>query len=706
MSLDSRRHVRNVSNDEPVSPLELPDGSSTQSQNVVVSRDYDGLHRSLSIDSLMTFEHSDNTSQGDAEPGSPARYLPNYHYTSSSHPLSSNLRTPSPSVLRNSGHLYPTSECSKPIRPKAAQNTVSSPTSHRSLSSSWWWWWEILAMILSLASMSLLAFLLSKINGIPLASWDLPIVPQSLIAILTTVGKTSLLVPVASCIGQLKWHHFAEKPRKLINFQLFDDASRGPWGSVLLVWHLAFRAQVLVALGFALITVLALGIDPSAQQIIKLPVKESPLKNVSVLLGAADFYYSKGLLENTDASEGTWQANSDLLSLQSSIINGVTGSVFQPSFDCPGPAARCTWDTFTTFGVYGEFKDVSKDAVAHCSGDDSSALNCTYTVPGIDNLPVDNQGDMMIMQWNTESTGGAGPSTMLFQSLFHLDNSENPGYSHIGSFLAVKAIGDGYPLYRHNATGATVLSPPPTEVYYATFEWCAKTYHNVSASQKNLNKGPVTSQELTFADRVEFGDVGNLIGATYLTYTSNATGATFNLTNMAHDVLPSYLGSLLTTTVYHNIYRPDIGPDTDLVAIGFALMNSNLSHVVPDIADTLTNQIRSNNPGDNYNATNITGQAYFDEPYIEVRWVYLTLPFSVTLLSAILLAITIIITDKQPLLKHSSMAFLVNRLEGWDDEELNVDGPQTQEKLERLAETMVARLEEDQNGRRRLVRKI
>ncbi|KAI1749371.1 hypothetical protein F4782DRAFT_542235 [Xylaria castorea] len=674
MSLDSRRlgHVRDVANAEPVSPLGFPDDPSAQGPNVVVSRDEDALPHALPVDSFMTLEDSQNTRQSGAELASPARYLPNHHYISSGHSLGPNLRTPSPSVPENSDNSYPILESSEPIRSKAAQNSVSSPRSHRSPSSSWWWWWEILAMILSLASMGLLAFLLSKINGIPLAAWDLPIVPQSLIAILTTAGKTALLVPVASCISQLKWHHFAEKPRKLISFQLFDDASRGPWGSTLLVWHLAFRARLLVALGFALVTVLALGIDPSAQQIIKLPVKESPLKNVSVVLGTADFYYSKGLLENTDASEGTWQANSDLLALQSSIINGATGSVFQPYFDY----------TFTTFGVCAEFKDVSKDAVAHCSGDDSSALNCTYSVPGIDDLPLDGHGNMMVMQWNTEPMGGA-----------------------VGSFLAVKAIGDGYPLYGQNATGATVLLPPPTEVYYATFEWCAKTYHNVSASQKHLNQGTMTSQELTFAHRVEIGDVGNLIGTIYLTYISNATGTTFNLTNMAHAVLPNYLSSLLTTTVYHNVYRPDIGPDTDLLAIGFALMNSNLSHVVSDIAETLTNQIRSNNPGDNYNATTTTGEAFFNEPYIEVGWVYLTLPFSVTLFSAILLAITTVITAKQPLLKHSSVALLVNRLQGWDDEELDVDGPQTQEKLDRLAETMVARLEEDQNGRRRLVRK-
>ncbi|TGJ88676.1 hypothetical protein E0Z10_g102 [Xylaria hypoxylon] len=539
--------------------------------------------------------------------------------------------------------------------------------------------------------MSLIALLLSKVDGTPLEAWGLPIVPQSLIAILTTAGKTALLVPAASCISQLKWRHFAKRPRKLIDIQLFDDASRGPWGSTLLFCHLAFRARLLVALGFALVTVLALGIDPSAQQILTFPVRESPLGNVSVVLGTADMYYSKGFLENTDASqEGTWRPNSDLLAIQSSIVNGATGSVFQPYFNCPGPASRCTWDIFTTLGVCAEFKNASKEAVAHCTPENNAGtMNCTYTVPGMDVADDDEKGTM-VMQWNGEGTGGAGPSTMLFQSQFS-SSDRYPRLSHIGSFLAVKAAagGHGYPLIERNATGGYKVSPPYTEVYYATFDWCAKRFQNVTASQKRLNPGSMTSEGLTWADVVSIGDEGNLMGNNYYTYTSNVTGSAFNVSEMPISFLP----------------RPDILPTEELLAVGFALMNSNLSHVVLNIADTLTNQIRSNNPGDNYNATVTTGSAFFDEPYIEVRWVYLTLPFSVTLFSAALLAITIIITDKQPLLKHSSMALLIHRLQGWEDEELDVDGPQTQEKLDHLAGTMVARLEDNENGRMRLVRK-
>ncbi|KAI0538156.1 hypothetical protein GGR58DRAFT_513265 [Xylaria digitata] len=677
MSLGSRRldHIRDVACPEQVSPLESPSDASVQDHlhsNITVSGHEDILPHSLSRDSFTTLQNVQSHDERAVLPASPPRRLLTDRYISTGHPLNRNLWQPSPPIPTNLDNSHPILENGEPIKRKFTQTRV--PPSKPSFS--WWWWWEISAMMLSIASMSLIALLLSKINGIPLEAWGLPITPQSLIAILTTAGKTALLVPIASCIGQLKWRHFTRQPRKLIDLQHFDDASRGPWGSTLLFYHLAFRARLLVTLGFAIVTVLALGIDPSAQQIIKFPAGESQLGNVSVLLGTADMYYSKGFLENTGASQGTWQPNSNLLALQSSIVNGATGSVFQPYFNCPGPASRCTWDSFTTIGVCAEFKDVSREAVAHCTAPDSvGTINCTYSAPGMDF--VDTEKGNMVMQWNTE----------------------------IGKFLAVKALGDGYPQIKPNATGGYAWAPPDTEVYYATFSWCAKTFQNVSASQKHLDIDPITSEALIWANVVWLMDEGNLMGTNYYTYTSNTTGSTFNISEMVIPFLSRYLRTLLTTTVYHNIYRPDIGPTDELLEVGFAIMNLNLSDIVSNIADTLTNQIRSNNPGDNYNATVTKGDAFFDEPYIEVRWIYLALPFAVTLFSAVLLIITIIITDKQPLLKNSSIALLVHRLQGWGDEELDRDGPQTQEKLDHIAGSMVARLEDDENGRMKLVRK-
>ncbi|KAK6077459.1 hypothetical protein SCUP515_04987 [Seiridium cupressi] len=135
----------------------------------------------------------------------------------------------------------------------------------------WWWWWEVTAMILSIACMSAFMVLLTKMNNIPLQSWWLPIQPNSVIAILTTVGKAALMVPAAACISQLKWRHFLLQPRTLADLQLFDEASRGPWGSALLLCRLCSSPQVFVALGFAFVITFAFGIDAAAQQVLITP---------------------------------------------------------------------------------------------------------------------------------------------------------------------------------------------------------------------------------------------------------------------------------------------------------------------------------------------------------------------------------------------------------------------------------------------------
>jgi hypothetical protein len=87
---------------------------------------------------------------------------------------------------------------------------------------------------------------------------------NSLVAIFSTIAKSSLLFPLAECMGQLKWAYF-EKPRSATYLQSFDSASRGPWGAVQLLWQVKGRA-VLASVG-AFVTVLLLAFEPFAQQV-------------------------------------------------------------------------------------------------------------------------------------------------------------------------------------------------------------------------------------------------------------------------------------------------------------------------------------------------------------------------------------------------------------------------------------------------------
>ncbi|KAF2033506.1 hypothetical protein EK21DRAFT_37841, partial [Setomelanomma holmii] len=70
---------------------------------------------------------------------------------------------------------------------------------------------------------------LARVDDSPIARWPYPIQPASLVAIFSAIAKSALLIPIAVCLSQLKWSYF-EQPRELGYMQVFDDASRGPWG--------------------------------------------------------------------------------------------------------------------------------------------------------------------------------------------------------------------------------------------------------------------------------------------------------------------------------------------------------------------------------------------------------------------------------------------------------------------------------------------
>lgn len=60
------------------------------------------------------------------------------------------------------------------------------------------------------------------------------------LAIMSAVMRATMLLPVATAIGQLKWTWFRSS-RRLIDMERFDDAARGILGSAKLMLYLRFR---------------------------------------------------------------------------------------------------------------------------------------------------------------------------------------------------------------------------------------------------------------------------------------------------------------------------------------------------------------------------------------------------------------------------------------------------------------------------------
>lgn len=99
-----------------------------------------------------------------------------------------------------------------------------------------WWLWEIISWCMCALCTLAIALLLGYYNGKAVPDrWPLGITLNAYIAILSGIAKFTLAVPVDSLIGQLKWHWMAQRPRPLLDFERFDDASRGPWGALMLL---------------------------------------------------------------------------------------------------------------------------------------------------------------------------------------------------------------------------------------------------------------------------------------------------------------------------------------------------------------------------------------------------------------------------------------------------------------------------------------
>jgi hypothetical protein len=156
------------------------------------------------------------------------------------------------------------------------------------------WTWEILSILFSMLCMAAIVGVLLVYHSRPAPSLPSGLTLNALISLLATFSKAAMLVSVASCISQLKWQWFRH-PRKLVDFHILDEASRGPWGSFGLLW--ATRRPSVVGLG-ALITIFATGVNPFIQQIITYPARSVETGTSSI--GRAQMYDTGFQLEQRE----------------------------------------------------------------------------------------------------------------------------------------------------------------------------------------------------------------------------------------------------------------------------------------------------------------------------------------------------------------------------------------------------------------------
>ena len=98
------------------------------------------------------------------------------------------------------------------------------------------WSQELWALVGSLAALIALVTLLAVFDGKSAFQWH-SITLNTIVSIISVVMKVFIIFSVGECIGQWKWIVFSRSRRQLLGFERIDLASRGPLGSLYLVWR-------------------------------------------------------------------------------------------------------------------------------------------------------------------------------------------------------------------------------------------------------------------------------------------------------------------------------------------------------------------------------------------------------------------------------------------------------------------------------------
>lgn len=133
------------------------------------------------------------------------------------------------------------------------------------------WWLEILSIVLSIGSLASVAGVLLAYEDQPLSTWTFRYLPNSVVSQLMTVARSTLMLSTASCISQSCWLYMKRKPRRLLDIEILDAASRGPAGAAFLLT--SGSAASLIAIVGSFITISTLLMESFTQQVLQFPLR-------------------------------------------------------------------------------------------------------------------------------------------------------------------------------------------------------------------------------------------------------------------------------------------------------------------------------------------------------------------------------------------------------------------------------------------------
>jgi hypothetical protein len=545
--------------------------------------------------------------------------------------------------------------------------------------------------LISAICMGAIIAVLVVLRDQPLAKWpftSMGLTLNAFVSILSRIAGAALLLPVAEALGQLKWSWFIKgDSKKMWDFEMFDNASRGPWGSLLLLIHT--KGKTIAALG-ALVTLSALALDPFFQQVVVFPEPWTLQAAISTIPHVLR-YEPPLTREFTNGYEAS-QKDADIEKIADAFFlsNGTQPVVFgngtRPDIPLACPTSKCTWPTYKTLGMCSQCAETPQLISFACLDtrvDWTSELNATIssypnaTVCGYF-LNATSEAPTLMSGYVMGKDGQPQGEALLMRTVPLISNPMREALW--GGSINFKHMRNPVidVLISSTSSRADVLANIPPKVHECVLTWCVKTvessyvggtYHeNITETFDNTTVGDWPWSTFLYDDGSTEQIYLENVTVTTPSTNPNLTDVSWGLDNytMSKTVLifdrlfPAF--TTLSDNATEPILRWRLGSLTEvrtrILNFNPWLLPNNVTNHMARLAGAVTNVVRSSS-----SAETIVGEAFDQEVYVLVRWAWLSLPIGLLLISFVFLLATVVKSamekDQVSIRKNSAIATLL-----------------------------------------------
>ncbi|KAJ4298082.1 hypothetical protein N0V90_005981 [Kalmusia sp. IMI 367209] len=467
-------------------------------------------------------------------------------------------------------------------------------------------------------------------------------------AIIVTGARTALLLPVAECVGQLKWIWFSKDYRQLSDMSIFDKASRGLSGGFGLLWRTRLSQNRSIAALGPFVMIFQIAIDPLSQQLITYQSTSVSSTSVAATIGIAqrwtdDTTSQENAIEDADRYGAV---NTRIKNAVQLGLNNANESLADITPLCPG--GNCTFDPYWSLAVCTRIANVS---------DHITVKNLTNTATGYPHIRyyvtpnqyLDNLGYSETYMNVTSATGAKpddiGPGTSA------LNMSESIAFRDVNDpiadvFIIIRNVSDADNAGAdHSRYGAIEF----------ILEWCVQSFTT------NVTNGVATTNRHNAIRNFTGGDHEFL-----QLQPDGPNGKSYTIQDIPHNTLQRYFQAIFngsittdaddwyaTSDIMQLLFEPFNVYQGNHIGQTFKLENglrgtdqTGLEHIINNIATSLTNRVRSvawtSGPEGYQYSPPARGTVYQQVLIVVIRWKWIAGHITFTTLSLAFLALTIL----------------------------------------------------------------